>query len=116
MLPRLPMTAAEFENTINTYRPENKNKLYGADTDWFEAVTRTPISHKHNLAIAGGSDKFSHRTVINIENNQGLLQKNDANNCVVVETKLYDTQEKYESDPSTMGPDDVTAFICEKIQ
>ena len=40
----------------------------------------------------------------------------DANNCVVVETKLYDTQEKYESDPSTMGPDDVTAFICEKIQ
>ena len=75
----MPMTAAEFENTINTYRPENKNKLYGADTDWFEAVTRTPISHKHNLAITGGSEKFSHRTVINIENNQGLLQKNDAN-------------------------------------
>ena len=40
----------------------------------------------------------------------------DANNCVVVETKLYDTKEKYESDPSSMGPDDKTAFICEKIQ
>lgn len=39
----------------------------------------------------------------------------DANNCVVVETKLYDTKEKYESDPSTMGADDKTAFICEKI-
>ena len=40
----------------------------------------------------------------------------DANNCVLVETKLYDTKEKYESDPNTMGPDDKTAFICEKIQ
>ena len=75
----VPMSAEEFTNTINTYRPENKNKLYGADTDWFDAVTRTPISHKHNVAIAGGSDKFSHRTVINIENNQGILKTNDAN-------------------------------------
>ena len=75
----MPMTAKEFENTINTYRPENKNKLYGADTDWFDAVTRTPISHKHNLAITGGSEKFSHRTVINIENNQGILRNNNAN-------------------------------------
>ena len=75
----MPMTAEQFESTINTYRPENKNKLYGANTDWFDAVTRTPISHKHNLAIAGGSDKFSHRTVINIENNQGILRNNDAN-------------------------------------
>jgi TonB-linked SusC/RagA family outer membrane protein len=74
-----PMTAEEFESTINTYRPENKNKLYGANTDWFKAVTRTPVSHKHNLAINGGSEKFSHRTVINIENNQGMLRNNDAN-------------------------------------
>ena len=71
----MPMTAEQFENTINTYRPENKNKLYGANTDWFDAVTRTPVSHKHNLAITGGSDKFSHRTVINIENNQGILKR-----------------------------------------
>ena len=40
----------------------------------------------------------------------------DANNCVVVETKLYDTKEVYESNPENMGPDDKTAFICEKIQ
>lgn len=39
----------------------------------------------------------------------------DANNCVKVETKLYDTKEKYEKDPSTMGPDDKTAFTVEKI-
>ncbi len=39
----------------------------------------------------------------------------DANNCVIVETKLYDTKEKYESNPEGMGADDKTAFECEKI-
>lgn len=39
----------------------------------------------------------------------------DANNCVIVETKLYDTKEKYESNPESMGADDKTAFECEKI-
>ena len=40
----------------------------------------------------------------------------DANNCVIVETKLYDTKEKYETNPDSMGADDKTAFECEKIQ
>lgn len=40
----------------------------------------------------------------------------DANNCVIVETKLYDTREKYESNPEGMGADDKTAFVCEKIK
>ena len=39
----------------------------------------------------------------------------DANNCVIVETKLYDTKEKYETNPDSMGADDKTAFECEKI-
>ena len=37
------------------------------------------------------------------------------NNCVIVETKLYDTKEKYETAPDSMGADDKTAFECEKI-
>lgn len=39
----------------------------------------------------------------------------DSNNCVIVETKLYDTKEKYETDPNSMGPDAEAAFVCEKI-
>ena len=73
----MPMTADEFKYAVETYKPASSASLYGFDTDWFDAVTRTPISHKHNLSIAGGSETFSHRTVINIEKNQGLLQKND---------------------------------------
>ena len=74
-----PMNAQQFEQVVNQFRPDVASNLYGADTDWFKEITRTPVSHKHNLAIAGGSDKFSHRTVMNLERNQGILQKNNAN-------------------------------------
>lgn len=75
----VPMNAKEFAYTINNYKPAASGSLYGAETDWFKEVTRTPISHRHSLAIAGGSEKFSHRTVLNIEQNQGILRNNDAN-------------------------------------
>ena len=39
----------------------------------------------------------------------------DANNCVTTELKLYDSKEKYEADPNTMGEDDRYEFVCEKI-
>ena len=73
-----PMTAAQFEDAILKYKPDAANRLYGHETDWFDAITRTPVSHKHSLAVSGGSETFSHRTVLNIEQNQGLQKKNDA--------------------------------------
>ena len=73
-----PMSAAQFKHAITNYKPDAIDKLYGAETDWFDAITRTPISHKHSLAVSGGSETFSHRTVLNIEQNQGLQKKNDA--------------------------------------
>jgi len=72
------MTAEEFEYTIRNYAPGKAGSLYGHDTDWFKEITRTPISHKHSLAVAGGSEKFSHRTVLNVEKNQGLQKGNEA--------------------------------------
>ena len=73
-----PMTAKEFEYTIKNYAPAKTINLYGDDTDWFDAITRTPFSHKHNLAVAGGTEQFSHRTVLNVEKNQGLQIGNEA--------------------------------------
>lgn len=82
----VPMTASEFKSAIDKYKPEvagGAKYLYGNDTDWFDAITRTPISHKHSLAVSGGSESFSHRTVLNIEQNQGVQKKNDANNFLI---------------------------------
>ena len=73
----IPMNAEQFAYTVNNYKPAAAASIYGSDTDWFEAVTRTPFSHRHNLAIAGGSEKFSHRTTLNVEKNQGMLKSNN---------------------------------------
>ena len=72
------LNAAEFTDAINTYMPDRAGSIYEGNTDWFKEVTReTPLSQKHNLAISGGNEQFSHRTIINIEQNQGLLKNND---------------------------------------
>lgn len=69
----------EFRYAIQTYAPDKVGSIYGASTDWFKEITRSiPVSQKHSLAISGGTDKFSHRTTFNIENNQGLLKDNEA--------------------------------------
>lgn len=73
-----PLNASQYSDVINEFLPSASKSLYGADTDWFDAITRTPISHKHSLAVSGGSDTFSHRTVLNVEQNQGLQKRNDA--------------------------------------
>lgn len=44
----------------------------GGNTDWFKAVTRTPISHSHNLSFSGGSDKTNYYASVNYRNNQGI--------------------------------------------
>ncbi len=79
----MPMNAQEFEYTIRNFAPGKSGSLYGYDTDWFKEITRTPFSHKHNLAVSGGTDKFSHRTVLNVEQNQGLQKKNDASKYLI---------------------------------
>lgn len=78
-----PMTASEFKNTIEKYKPSASGNLYGAETDWFDEITRTPVSHKHNLAVTGGNDKFSHRTVLNVEQNQGLMKGNEVQKYLI---------------------------------
>jgi len=76
----VPLTADEFRYVINTYAPARVGNIYEASTDWFDEITRSnPFSYKHSLAFSGGTDNFSHRTVLNIEQNQGLQLKNDAN-------------------------------------
>lgn len=44
----------------------------GANTDWFNAVTRTPVSHSHNLSVSGGNEKTTYYASLNYRNNQGI--------------------------------------------
>lgn len=73
------LTASQFKEAIEKYAPEKAGSLYGAETDWFKEITRpVPFSHTHNLAISGGNDNFSHRTVIFVNQTEGLLKDNQS--------------------------------------
>ena len=83
-----PLNAQQYNEVIKEHLPSAVNRLYGAETDWFKAITRTPVSHKHSLAVSGGSENFSHRTVLNIEQNQGLQKGNDSEKYLI-KTNLH---------------------------
>lgn len=49
----------------------------GSVTDWQEEVTRTGISHVHNIALSGGSASTQFRVSTNFRNVQGILKKSE---------------------------------------
>lgn len=74
------LTASEFEDAINNYTTLDPDEvLLGSNTDWFEEITRdAPISYQQNIALSGGTDKFSHRTSLTHSIGQGLLSDNES--------------------------------------
>lgn len=78
------LNAEQFTDAIMKYAPEKAGSLYGANTDWFKEITRAmPVSHRHNLAISGGNETFSHRTVFFVDQSEGLLRDNASNNYLL---------------------------------
>ena len=43
-----------------------------ANTDWASAITRTSVTHNHNLAFSGGSEATRYRASINYAKEQGV--------------------------------------------
>lgn len=65
------MSAEQYRN----YKPPAplvRSPDLGANTDWFDELTRTGFSHTHNLSLAGGGDKMSYRASFNYRGNQGV--------------------------------------------
>ncbi len=50
---------------------------YGGDTDWVDLVTRTGISHVHNLSYAGGGNGMNYRASVNYRDIKGIGFMND---------------------------------------
>lgn len=49
----------------------------GSETDWQDEVTRTGISHVHNIALSGGNQSTQFRVSTNFRNVQGVLKKSE---------------------------------------
>ena len=73
------LNANQFSQLVNEHAPSRVGSLYGSSTNWYDEVTRDmPISNKHSLALSGGTKLLSHRTTLDLEQNQGLLNNNNA--------------------------------------
>lgn len=49
----------------------------GSTTDWFDEMTRTPISHTHNLTFQGGDDKTNYLISANYRDREGIFKETD---------------------------------------
>jgi len=49
----------------------------GANVDWLKEISRTPISHVHNLSFRGGSSKTNYIANLNYNRQEGIMLKSD---------------------------------------
>lgn len=111
------LTASDYRQQIaDSFRDASWDK--GQDTDWLDQITRTPISHVHNLSFTGGNRTTNYLLNVNFRQAQGIFKKSDNQRLNVrakVNHKMFDdkltasfeilnTQNKY----STTG--DGTSF------
>ena len=52
---------------------------YGADPDWFDAMTRTGISQNHAISLSGGGSKSNYRASFTYLDRNGIMRDNDMN-------------------------------------
>src|SRR5688500_6113305 len=43
-------------------------------TDWIDALTRDPLSYRHNLTLSGGAANTNYTGSVNLENEQGIFE------------------------------------------
>ena len=71
-------TAADVRQQIaDGYRNESYD--LGYDTDWLDEVTRTPVSHVHNLTVQGGNEETNYLVNINYKALEGIFLKSENN-------------------------------------
>jgi TonB-dependent starch-binding outer membrane protein SusC len=66
------MTAAQYLDANKAAGNALADVDKGAATDWYKEVTRSALSHVHNLSLGGGVGKSSYRASLNWRNQQGV--------------------------------------------
>lgn len=54
----------------------------GAKTDWQDAITRTGVSHNHNVSLTGGSEGTRYNASVNYFKNEGIVKRSDIERIV----------------------------------
>jgi iron complex outermembrane receptor protein len=64
----------EYLGNLSDYGADPAELDFGADTDWQDEITRTAISHKHDISYANGYETGSYRVSAGYENQQGVIE------------------------------------------
>ncbi|PHI21930.1 SusC/RagA family TonB-linked outer membrane protein [Lewinellaceae bacterium SD302] len=73
-------SASEYLRLLEEANPgasDDPTNNAGADTDWIDEVSRTALSHVHNLSYSGGSGGTTYRASANYRDIQGIGVTND---------------------------------------
>ncbi len=66
-----------YNGYVGTSSIAKKIDLVGIDskTDWQDEITRSALTHNHNLTYSGGSDRASYRASISLLDQEGIINK-----------------------------------------
>lgn len=58
--------------SADEFRKYNRGEDYGANTDWFDEVTKVGVSHSHTLSLSGGTSKANYRATVDYKDTEGI--------------------------------------------
>lgn len=71
------LNASEWRSAVTGMGSDPATWDKGVDTDWFEEIMRTGVSHNHNLSLAGGNESSNYRASFSYLNREGVIMKNE---------------------------------------
>ncbi len=77
---RLPsvLNADQFRAAVEQYAPQSVGQLRNANTNWFDAVSRTGIGQEQNAAVSGTGTNMDYRLSFNYLDQQGIIRSTNA--------------------------------------
>lgn len=58
--------------SADEFRKYNRGEDYGANTDWFDELTKVAVSHSHTLQVMGGNSKNNYKATVDYKNTEGI--------------------------------------------
>ena len=71
------LTAREWRDYTAANNINTEGLDLGADTDWFDAIMRTGISHNHNFSFSGGGKNSNYRASLSYLDQKGVMKDNE---------------------------------------
>lgn len=98
-------TAADFRNQIDGgFRDDNTD--LGHSTDWLDEITRSPLSHVHNVTFRGGDEETNYLLNVNYDSAKGIFLNsfnNDFKGRADINHNMFDN--KLKLNMSILGSD-----------